>query len=312
MSGVRTPVLVADDSQTMRTMLQHRLTSAGFDVVLAGDGLEAASILMSDAPPRLAVLDWTMPGLDGVEVCRRLRRERHTPYVYVVLLTARGSSADTVEALDAGADDYLRKPFDAPELEARLRAGRRIVALQEELVTAYEALRSESQRDALTSCLNRGSTDDLLQLGLLRSAREGRPFAVAMFDLDFFKQVNDRYGHAGGDAVLRAASLRAHSCIRPTDALGRYGGEEFVVVLPGCTADVAARIAERIRVELSSQPVVYDGMTIPVSASFGVAATNGQEAMSPTQLIKAADGALYASKRAGRNRVTVADPPTTS
>src|ERR1700694_2306180 len=198
-------ILAAEDNPVFQSMLRSMLTKWGYEVILAADGTQAWSALQEDCPPRLAILDWMMPGLDGVEVCRRLRAANREPYIYVLLLTARTDSQDLVEGLDAGADDYLTKPFNATELRARLRAGRRIVELQEDLLMAREALRQQATHDGLTGLLNRHAMMEVLQTKLARSQRGSQPLSILMVDLDHFKRVNDEFGHLDGDAVLREA-----------------------------------------------------------------------------------------------------------
>ena len=297
-------ILVAEDEPVSRLRLKAQLVKWGYDVVLAKDGAEAWAILGRDDAPRLAILDWMMPGMDGPEVCARIREKAAEPYVYVLLLTGKGEKDDVVAGLDAGADDYLTKPFDARELEVRLRAGCRIVTLQAELVTAREALRFEATHDVLTSAYNRAAAMKTLAREVARSNRSSEPLAVAMIDVDHFKRVNDTLGHQGGDEVLREIVRRLEGAIRPYDTLGRYGGEELIAILPGCDARAAASAAERLRARVGHAPVVFDGATIEVTCSIGVAV--GQGCGDGTDLVAAADAALYAAKRAGRNRVELA------
>jgi diguanylate cyclase (GGDEF)-like protein len=196
----------------------------------------------------LAILDWMMPGLDGVEVCRKVRQAGGAPYVYLIMLTGRAERRDVVQGMGAGADDYLSKPFDEQELRVRLRAGRRIVDLQ-------EALRTLATRDALTGTWNRRAILEILRRELARGAREGTPVGVVLADLDHFKRVNDTLGHLTGDAVLSEAARRIGAALRPYDALGRYGGEEFLIVLPGCDPEGASQVAERVRGRVAEAPV---------------------------------------------------------
>src|SRR5580692_2076088 len=248
-------VLAAEDNPIFQSMLRSMLIKWGYDPVIARDGAEALRALEAKDAPRLAILDWMMPGLDGVEICRRVRAAGREPYVYILLLTARTESQDLVEGMEAGADDYLTKPFVAHELRVRLRAGQRILDLQSELVAAREALRVQATHDNLTGIANRGSILDSLQTELSRASRERRPIAVLMADVDRYKQVNDTRGHQAGDAVLREVAHRMKSVMRNYDAVGRYGGEEFVVVLPGGDGDGALAQAERIRDAIGSAPL---------------------------------------------------------
>ena len=302
-SLTRMPVLVAEDNPVFQAMLRSMLTKWGYDVLLAHDGNEAWQLLQPDGAPRLAILDWMMPGMDGVEVCRRVRAAGREPYQYILLLTARTDAEDLVEGMDAGADDYLTKPFKTQELRVRLRAGRRILDLQAELLAAREALRDQATHDGLTGLLNRSSILEILRIEAERAMRERRPLALIMVDLDHFKAVNDTHGHLAGDAVLREASRRMKQVCRHYDAIGRYGGEEFLAVLPGSGREASLGQAERLRAVMASEPFVAGGVSLPVTCSIGVA---WREHPLPSHLdafLGEADAALYAAKNQGRNRV---------
>jgi diguanylate cyclase (GGDEF)-like protein len=245
-------------------------------------------------------------------VCRRIRTAAHEPYVYVLLLTARTDSQDLVEGMEAGADDYLTKPFNAQELRVRLRAGRRILDLQQQLMEAREALRVQATHDALTGLLNRGRVVEILFAEIARSARERRPLAVLMVDLDHFKQINDTHGHQAGDAVLREAARRMQAVTRQYDAPGRYGGEEFLIVLPGCGARDGYVQAERIREAFAREPFAAGGESMAVTCSIGVSSSDACADGEACRLIREADEALYDAKNRGRNRVAafVSDQPS--
>jgi diguanylate cyclase (GGDEF)-like protein len=301
-------VLAAEDNPVFQSMLRALLTKWGYDVTVARDGLEAWRVLESADAPRLAILDWMMPGMDGVELCRRVRCAGREPYIYILLLTARNESQDLVEGMEAGADDYLTKPFNAHELRVRLRAGRRILDLQEQLMLAREALREQATHDSLTGLLNRAAILDALQNELARAARECHPVALLMVDLDRFKLVNDTHGHLAGDSVLREVARRMKSVIRRYDSIGRYGGEEFLVVLPGCDGSAAHAQAERFREALASEPITAAGQSIQVTCSIGVSASTGASASSTDALIRDADLACYRAKDRGRNRVDTFSP----
>jgi len=301
--GQTMPVLVAEDNPVFQSMLRNMLTKWGYAAHVTPNGLEAWEAMQAADAPRLAVLDWMMPYMDGVEVCRRIRTAAREPYVYVLLLTARTESQDLVEGMEAGADDYLTKPFNAQELRVRLRAGRRILDLQQQLMEAREALRVQATHDALTGLLNRGRVLEILAAEIARSERELRPLAVLMVDLDRFKQINDTRGHMAGDAVLREAARRMQAATRQYDAPGRYGGEEFLIVLPGTCGANALQLAERLRLAIACEPVAAGGAAIGVTASFGVTATERAAGGNPETLIRLADEALYRAKERGRNRV---------
>jgi len=301
-------ILAAEDNPVFQSMLRTMLTKWGYDALVARDGNEAWETLRSENAPRLAILDWMMPGLDGVEICRRVRAGSQEPYIYLILLTARTESQDLVEGMEAGADDYLTKPFNAHELRVRLRAGRRILDLQEELLLAREALREQATHDSLTSLLNRASALDALLGEIARSGREGQPLSVLMADLDRFKQINDTRGHLAGDAVLREAARRMKGVVRRYDSVGRYGGEEFLIVLPGCDSEAACVQANRIREAVSTEPFRAAGDSFPVTCSIGVSSRDDLTGTEPDELLREADVALYQAKNNGRNRVEAYQP----
>ena len=284
-------------------MLRAMLAKWGYDPVVARDGVEAWKALDSDNPPRLAILDWMMPGMDGVEICRRVRAAGREPYIYIVLLTARTEAKDLIVGMEAGADDYLRKPFAVEELRVRMRAGRRILELQEELMAARENLRQQALHDALTGIANRGAALDALRCALSRAARERGPVALLMCDVDRFKSINDRFGHPAGDQVLCEAAMRMRSAVRAYDVVGRYGGEEFLVILPGTSLEGARAQAERLREALADAPFQLEGGPMRVTCSFGVAWRDIVFEEDGSALIREADQALYQAKANGRNRV---------
>ena len=302
-SGRPKRVLAAEDNPVFQSMLRTMLTKWGYEPVVARDGAEAWQILQSPESPRLAILDWMMPGMDGVEVCRKVRAADREPYIYILLLTARTESQDLVEGMEAGADDYLTKPFNAHELRVRLRAGSRILDLQEELLVAREALREQATHDSLTGVLNRASILEALQNELARAGREGQPVSLLMADLDRFKSINDTHGHLAGDAVLREAVRRMKSAVRRYDAIGRYGGEEFLILLPGCEGEAACVQAERIREAVAAGPFAFGNESIAVTCSIGASFRSLPVEADTDSLVREADLALYRAKARGRNRV---------
>ncbi|MGA2985562.1 MAG: diguanylate cyclase [Terriglobia bacterium] len=299
-------VLIAEDDSISRRMLEAFLVKWGFEVMVAKEGEAAWGILQGNDAPRLAVLDWMMPGRDGIDICRSIRQRKGRPYIYILLLTARGQKQDMVEGLEAGADDYVTKPFDPCELRARLRAGRRIVELQEQLLQAREALRDQASRDPLTDLWNHGTILAILRKEVARAFRTQGPIAVAMVDVDRFKAINDTYGHPAGDAVLREASRRLRGAMRTYDSLGRYGGDEFLAVVPGCDPEAAARFAESFRARIDRKAIETPEGLIPVTLSLGVVALENLNDMKSEALVRVADAALYRAKIAGRNRVALA------
>jgi two-component system, cell cycle response regulator len=299
-------VLIAEDDMVSRRLLEATLSRWGYEVVVTRDGLEAWHVLETTAAPPLAILDWMMPGIDGVEVCRRVRQRAQEPYVYLLLLTTKGRRENIIEGLEAGADDYLTKPFDPPELQVRLRVGTRIVMLQAELIEAREALRIQATHDPLTNIANRRAIFETLNNELARAGRMGTSLAVVLADLDHFKQINDTYGHVVGDAALCETSNRMRASLRPYDTIGRYGGEEFLVVLPNCTAEDAIKLAERLRLGVGQEAMQINGHQIMITSSLGVAVSDMIGTLDTATLIRAADSALYRAKAVGRNHVELA------
>jgi diguanylate cyclase (GGDEF)-like protein len=299
-------VLIAEDDPVSRRMLQALLVKWGYHVMVAAEGEEAWQVLQGNEAPRLVILDWMMPGRDGIDICRSLRQRKGRAYIYILLLTARGQKQDIVEGLEAGADDYLTKPFDPYELRARVRAGQRIVELQERLLQAREALRDQASRDPLTDLWNHGTILAILRKELARALSLHIPFAVAMADMDGFKAINDTYGHRAGDAVLRETSRRLRRAMRTCDSLGRYGGDEFLAVVPGCDPAGAARFGECFRARIDRKAVETPEGLIPVTLSLGVVALESLEGVNSEALVRVADTALYRAKIAGRNRVVMA------
>ena len=300
-------VLAAEDNPVFQSMLANMLTRWGYQPVIARDGNEAWEALQQPDGPQLAIVDWMMPGLNGVDICRAVRAAGREPYVYILLLTARNDSEDLVEGMEAGADDYVTKPFHAHELRVRLRAGRRIVDLQQQLLAASEALREQATHDGLTGLLNRSAIIELLQKELARASREGQPLSVLMVDLDFFKRVNDRHGHAAGDAVLRESARRMREALRAYDLVGRYGGEEFLIVLPGCDGESAISQAERVRETVASGRFLAGHRSLAVTCSIGVSSRALPCEADRDALLREADLALYRAKDDGRNRFVLAE-----
>jgi two-component system, cell cycle response regulator len=300
-------VLIADDEPVSRRLLELSLSRWGYHVVVASDGLEVARILQEPTAPKLLVLDWLMPGMDGIQICREIRERQDEAYTYVLLLTSKRAKDDIVEGLESGADDYLTKPFDPHELKVRLRTGRRILHLMDQLVTAREALREMAMRDALTGLWNRAAIAEVLDNELMRTRRESTSLGVVMFDLDHFKSINDTYGHPAGDDVLRETARTVRSVIRTYDFAARFGGEEFLLVLPGCDEVTAVSHGERLRKAISGLVVPTPQGEIRVTASFGVAVSGRDPSIDVKTLIQSADDALYRAKRGGRNRVELAE-----
>jgi two-component system cell cycle response regulator len=300
-------ILIAEDDAVTRRRLESNLLNWDYEVLVAKDGDEAWRALQGEDAPRLAILDWMMPGMDGIKVCEEARKLKGEPYIYILILTAKGRKVDIIQGLDAGADDYLIKPYDAHELKARLRAGRRILALQEALLSARDALRFQATLDPLTGLWNRNAILATLKRELLRAERQGSALAIFMADFDGFNQVNETYGYLAGDSVLREAADRIRSVSRLYDAVGRYGGEEFIIIAPGCEISEAVTQAERIRASISDKAVDQSEGMIYLTLSVGAVAIDREHAITdPNLLIRASVTALSRAKELGANRVELA------
>ena len=308
-SDARACILIVDDHEDNVELLRARLESWGFETESAGNGEQALQVV-DRSPPDLILLDVMMPVIDGVEVARRIKGNANLPFIPIIMQTALDSTEDKVEGLEAGADDYITKPIDFAELRARLRSMLRIKRLQEELeererqlLEANERLRYMSQTDGLTGLDNRRHLEDELEQMFAHASRLNEPLACVMCDLDKFKSVNDTYGHQAGDAVLVQCAEILKRAARQIDRVGRYGGEEFLLLLPGAQLDSAVTFAERVRKEVEAHTFTFDGGTLRRTASFGVAGWPHPRIPSCDALVRAADDALYVAKETGRNRV---------
>jgi diguanylate cyclase (GGDEF)-like protein len=287
--------------------MQRTLQRSGYEVVCASNGREAVALLAEERGPRLALIDWMMPELDGLGVCREVRSRHDQRYVYILLLTAKQSSEDVVNGLKAGADDYMTKPCQPAELEARLHTGRRILQLEDKLVEAHEAMQFKANHDGLTTLWNRSAILALLRSELSRSQRNGTPVSLLLCDIDHFKQINDTHGHGVGDEVLQEVSTRLLDAVRTHDAVGRYGGEEFLILLSGCDSKNLKERAEHVRRRISGSPFPTTAGPLEVSISAGGTTVELWDQRIPIErLLKQADEALYGAKAAGRDRVVYA------
>src|SRR5208283_969987 len=301
-------VLIADDDRTSCILLGGLLTKWGYQAEIVHNGDDALRELLKPEAPRLAILDWMMPGLDGIDVIRKLRANHNDAYTYTLLLTSKEQKEDLVQGLDAGADDYLRKPFDAQELRARLRIGGRILELERRLVSALESAEYKATHDFLSGIYNRAAITEMLTREASRSERCGHRVSVMMVDVDHFKSINDTYGHAAGDEVIKQLTARISSVLRTYDAVGRLGGEEFLIVTPNCSLGEALGVAERLRSGVASEKMIVGEVAIPVTVSVGVSALS-VDIPDVNRVLETADSALYAAKKSGRNRVECYVPP---
>lgn len=297
-------ILIAEDDFTSRTMLSAVLRKSGYEVVVTENGLEALQAMQVPDPPRLVILDWMMPEMDGVEVVRRVRQLQLEPPPYVIILTSRMEKKDIVAGLDAGADDYLSKPFDTGELRARVAVGKRMIEVQEALIRSRELMAHQAAHDTLTGLFNRRAILEILARELARVGRDGGRVTVGLCDIDHFKQINDTHGHQVGDDVLCAIAELLETELREYDSVGRLGGEEFLIVIPGPEkCDPGAPLA-RICEKVAQSPLRTRSGTARVTVSIGVACAG--EGESVDQILGRADSALYGAKAQGRNRVVLA------
>ena len=303
-------VLLVEDSPVYRKLIGDHLGDWGFSVKTVGTGSEAWGVLQQSGSPKLVLLDWVLPDLDGIELCQRIRKAGSSQeYVYVILLTGKEGHQDMLEAMQAGADDYLNKPFDALELKARILVGQRILKLQEELISARESMRHAATHDFLTGLMNRGETLEFLNRELARGRREHNPVGIILADIDNFKDVNDSLGHLFGDEALKEIGKRFKSKLRVYNGIGRYGGEEFLLVLPGCNLDNTLKRANDLREYVASKPVTAYGSEKVITISMGISVWDHSSNSDAGTLLSQADRGLYKAKANGRNRVEHVESP---
>ncbi len=301
-------LLLAEDDRVARLILTTNLRKWGHDVVETVSGTEALDLLRADDAPRLALLDWEMPGLSGVEVCRQLRASERGEFSYLIMLTARTEKQDIIDALMSGADDFLSKPCNLEELRCRIAAGNRIVELQDSLEAANTELRRLATTDMLTGVMNRRAIMERLRDEMVRSARCGEEVALIMCDIDYFKRINDTHGHACGDQVLVEVARRLQKACRVYDSVGRFGGEEFLIVLPGIPAHAAEASGERFLKAVNGKPVKTDcSQPVSVTVSMGMITLSHAAFTDPEAAIRGADALLYEAKHRGRNQVVYSD-----
>jgi diguanylate cyclase (GGDEF)-like protein len=305
-------ILIADHDPDSRKSLETTIAQWGYEVLSAADGAAALKTLQQESAPEVALLDSDLQGMTGFEICRQARRANGGS-TYLLLMLRKGAQKAAEDALAAGADDFLSKPVHPDELLARLRVGRRFLDLQAELRRAQEALSYQTTHDPMTGLYNRVSVLDALRRELARVKREQSPAGVILIEIDQFKQINDSYGHAVGDAVLREVARRLRTTVRPYDTVGRYGGQEFLLLVPGCDAESASAQAARLRACLAGEPInvaewgkfkdLEKGLLTPV-INVGVAA--GKNVRDAETLLKAAEGALARARRDGETRLAIA------
>jgi len=294
-------VLIAEDDLTSRTILTTSLKKWGYDTVAVDTGKAALDVLYQPDTPRLAILDWMMPEMDGLEVVRRVRAQEAPNPPYIIMLTTKDGKDEVIAGLEAGADDYLAKPFDPGELRARVEVGRRLIEMQAALFESRETLAYQATHDPLTGMLNRRAILERLDKELSRAHRHGDELAVGICDLDHFKEVNDTYGHQTGDEVLIGFAQILNENIRDYDSVGRLGGEEFLVVVPMKAGVDLASSFDSLRARLAASKISTRSGTLTVTVSIGVASAAAGSTVD--EILEMADAALYRAKHEGRNRV---------
>jgi two-component system chemotaxis response regulator CheY len=301
-------ILIAEDDRPSRRLLTINLRERGHEVIETEDGEQAWETLQKESA-RMLITDWMMPLMSGVDLTQKIRAELKDKYTYIILLTALADKSQIVEGLNAGVDDYLTKPYMAEELHARVKIGERILQLEERLRDATEQMQYLAMHDSLTGILNRRAIQEHAEAEARRATRIGTPLGLIMIDLDLFKTVNDQYGHAAGDQALRSFTEIVHQIIRSYDWLGRWGGEEFLIILPGVTSADAVNVAERIRISVeTARQSMPDGQQLRFTVSLGVACASPDKdgGIQVNKLIQSADEALYTAKSKGRNQVCLA------
>ncbi|MCK5057487.1 MAG: diguanylate cyclase [Candidatus Aminicenantes bacterium] len=300
-------LLVADDDPVSRKILEKHTSSWGFKVYAAKNGKEARDIL-SKKDIHIALLDWMMPEISGIELCSQIRKKKsENKYKYIILLTSKDNQEDIITGLEAGADDYITKPFNIKEFEARLKTGMRIITLQHQLLKSQKELHRIAIHDSLTGLFNRREITRIFKERFIQARREKRPIGTIILDIDHFKKINDNHGHQIGDAVLVEVAQRLQGNLRPYDKIGRYGGEEFLVILPNCGKASARKVAERLRRTICQTKFKSNNGAINISISLGGAVTERPNHISMNELLRLSDMALYGAKNNGRNRTGIAD-----
>ncbi|MEH6448780.1 MAG: diguanylate cyclase [Oleispira sp.] len=295
-------ILIAEDDATSRMILTAVVSEWGYEPFAVEDGAQALQVLQAENPPRLLLLDWEMPKLNGLALCKHIREEDTSNPPYIILLTGRSDTDDIVTGLKGGANDYISKPFENAELQARLQVGRRMLDLQDELNQAKEAMAFQANYDELTGLMNRRAVMKAIELEIERSKRSLQPLYICMCDIDHFKKINDTHGHLVGDAVLKEIAQRFNTSLRPYDLCGRYGGEEFLIILNSEESNVQS-LFERVRQTIADKPFKHEQAAISVTISCGVTLYSPPtDERNSTQLLTDADTALYEAKNTGRNR----------
>jgi diguanylate cyclase (GGDEF)-like protein len=290
-------ILIVDDVEANITILQRTLASVGYNISVAFSGQKALE-LVPKLKPDLILLDIMMPGIDGYEVCRRLKQSDESKYIPVIFITAKGDTESIVEGFDVGAVDFIMKPFKVKEVCARVHTHLTLSAALNKLI-------QDSETDPLTGLFNRRTFLKRIEEEAMRFRRYQKPFSILFGDIDFFKKINDTYGHAAGDAVLINISNILNTEKREIDQVARWGGEEFLILLPETDVTGAVQHGNKIREMISAKPFIHEGQEINITMSFGVSIYNGDTSIEKT--IDRADQRLYLAKESGRNKVVSED-----
>jgi len=303
-------ILIVEDESIFRRMVKKYLLEAGYEIVEAEDGQSAWELFQRE-PFQLVITDWIMPGLNGPELIQKIRTNTQKNYTYIILLTAMDNKDNVVLGLESGADEYLTKPFNSRELVARVASGMRILKLEEQLMLAHQQMEVLAMRDGLTGLLNRRAIEGYAEAEFNLTIRKERVLSVILVDIDHFKNINDRFGHKFGDHTLQQVAKILKEDLRNYDRVGRWGGEEFILILPDAQLKNAAAVAERVRIRIAETKIsLENGEAFSVRISLGAACTcTTSQFSSLTKLIDAADQALYQAKQTGRNRVCISEPP---
>jgi len=300
-------VLVVDDSPVCRKLVEQVVSVEPYSLRFASNGEEAMQLFLEHSPC-IVITDWMMPDFSGLELCQRIRSDNTRPYTYIIVMTSKTEKESVVKGLEAGADDYLTKPFDPGEMLARIGVGRRIIDLNRELAAKSEKLEQAARTDSLTGLPNRRAIEDWAAKQLRGAARHGFPIWVVLGDLDSFKSINDTFGHDGGDIVLKTFAEVLKRNTRASDICGRLGGDEFVLVVTHVEGEGIAETVNRFREQFAALSFPLQGKSVSLTASFGVSGTLGKDMHEFGTLLRRADQMLYEAKRGGKNLVRISKP----
>ncbi len=295
-------ILIVEDDKDSREILKIYLSKWDYNVFECSNAIEAYEILKKQNI-KIALIDWMLPGISGLEICKKIREDFKDDYIYIIIITGKKNKNDVVEALSKGADDYIMKPFNFDELKVRIEAGKRILIYYNKIKFKYKKLNEESKIDKLTGIYNRETILKKFHFEFERHKRSSNEFCIIIGDIDFFKKINDKYGHIIGDVVLKQVGEILKKSLRKYDLVGRYGGEEFLIILPYTNLLTAKKVAERLKRNISKYSFSHNGIEIKITMSFGISSSIGS--LNPLEMIDKADKALYQSKFTGRDKISL-------